>query len=277
MSLPFSTRQFRPYASRVDPAHFAGPSREEGGELASRGHPLIISQPLPQEDERGFSTSPSRLIPPPSPSSSVPSDRSINFQKYPPRQPEITHVEAAPPQQPLEIISPAQPSFRRIQEGSPSTRNNFPPIQPRTSASIASKRPRPNRKLRNRDYYPSLPHQMQFDELELQDREYYASWLVNPHFLRFVSALASQQREKEGLNSLDGDLDQTPQYVMPGIIECAILGSPHHRLTLSELRTTLKRRFRYYEMEEERGAKSWEVNHPFVSHFHTSANQRMFY
>lgn len=46
---------------------------------------------------------------------------------------------------------------------------------------------------------------------------------------------------------------------MPLIIECAILGSPQQRLTLAELRSTLKRRFRYYEKEEEKGVKSWEA------------------
>ncbi|KIJ51611.1 hypothetical protein M422DRAFT_243906 [Sphaerobolus stellatus SS14] len=34
------------------------------------------------------------------------------------------------------------------------------------------------------------------------------------------------------------------------IIECAILGSPQQRFTLSQLRLTLKKRFRYYEKEE---------------------------
>lgn len=69
-----------------------------------------------------------------------------------------------------------------------------------------------------------------------------------------------QQRETVGLNSLNGDLDQPPLYAMPRIIECAIMGSPRQKLTLSELRVTLKRRFRYYEKEEARGVRSWEVS-----------------
>ena len=71
-----------------------------------------------------------------------------------------------------------------------------------------------------------------------------------------------QERESLGLNTLDCEFGQPPQHSMPVIIECAILGSPHQKLTLSELRLTLKRRFRHYEHEEEKGVKSWEVS-PF--------------
>lgn len=71
-----------------------------------------------------------------------------------------------------------------------------------------------------------------------------------------------------GLNTLDCAFGQPPQHSMPIIIECAILGSPHQKLTLSELRLTLKRRFRHYEKEEEKGIKSWEVSLATVSnHF----------
>lgn len=80
----------------------------------------------------------------------------------------------------------------------------------------------------------------------------------------YISASIFQERESLGLNTLDCEFGQPPQHSMPVIIECAILGSPHQKLTLSELRLTLKRRFRHYEQEEEKGVKSWEV-----SPFHT--------
>jgi hypothetical protein len=69
-----------------------------------------------------------------------------------------------------------------------------------------------------------------------------------------------KEREVLGLNSLDGEPGMPPLYSMPIIIECAILGSPHQKLTLAELRLTLKKRFGYYEKEEEKGVKSWEVS-----------------
>ncbi|KAF8526278.1 hypothetical protein BU17DRAFT_83100 [Hysterangium stoloniferum] len=94
--------------------------------------------------------------------------------------------------------------------------------------------------LHNRDYYPTSYHQAQFDAMAAQD----------PTFL--------QQRESVGLNSLDGDLEQQPLYSMPLIIECAILGAPQQKLTLAELRITLKQRFHYYGKEEEKGVRSWE-------------------
>jgi len=94
--------------------------------------------------------------------------------------------------------------------------------------------------LRNRDYYPTSYHQAQFDAMAAQD----------PTFL--------EHRESVGLNSLDGDLEQQPLYSMPLIIECAILGAPQQKLTLAELRTTLKKRFHYYGQEEEKGVRSWE-------------------
>ncbi|KAF8512511.1 hypothetical protein JB92DRAFT_3117131 [Gautieria morchelliformis] len=94
--------------------------------------------------------------------------------------------------------------------------------------------------LPNREYYPSPHHQNQFDALYLQD------------------ASILQERENLGLNTLDCEFGRPPQHSMPIIIECAILGSPQQKLTLSELRLTLKRRFRYYEQEEEKGIKSWE-------------------
>ncbi|KIJ50952.1 hypothetical protein M422DRAFT_27072 [Sphaerobolus stellatus SS14] len=96
------------------------------------------------------------------------------------------------------------------------------------------------RKLANRDYYPSPHHQAQFDTLQHHDPSTF------------------KRLDLVGLNSLDGDIEQPPLYAMPLIIECAILGSPQQRLTLSELRLTLKKRFRYYEKEEGKGVKSWE-------------------
>ncbi|KAF8589867.1 hypothetical protein K439DRAFT_274986 [Ramaria rubella] len=95
-------------------------------------------------------------------------------------------------------------------------------------------------RLPNRDYYPLPHHQSQFDALSVND----ASFL--------------QERERLGLNTLDCEPGQPPLHSMPIIIECAILGSPHQKLTLSELRITLKRRFRHYEQEEAKGVKSWE-------------------
>lgn len=117
------------------------------------------------------------------------------------------------------------------------------PVAGPSNTSSSSNRPAntgSSGKLPNRDYYPASYHQHQFDALTSHD----------------PSAL--EERENLGLNSLEGDRDQQPQYSMPLIIECAILGSPHQRLTLAELRSTLKRRFRYYEKEEEKGVKSWE-------------------
>ena len=74
------------------------------------------------------------------------------------------------------------------------------------------------------------------------------------------SASILQDREDMGLNTLDCEFGEPPPHSMPVIIECAILGSPYQKLTLSELRMTLKRRFRHYEIEEEKGVKSWEVS-----------------
>jgi len=97
-------------------------------------------------------------------------------------------------------------------------------------------------KLPNRDYYPLPHHQAQFDGFSRQ----------NDTIIR--------QRESLGLNALDGEPGKPPLYSMPIIIECAILGSPHQKLTLAELRLTLKKRFPFYEKEEEKGVKSWEVS-----------------
>ncbi|KAF8589863.1 winged helix DNA-binding domain-containing protein, partial [Ramaria rubella] len=58
-----------------------------------------------------------------------------------------------------------------------------------------------------------------------------------------------------GLNSLvDGEPGERPAYPIPTIIKCAILGSPHQQLTLSELYAAMEARFSYYRDSDK---KSW--------------------
>ncbi|GJJ08712.1 hypothetical protein Clacol_002931 [Clathrus columnatus] len=182
---------------------------------------------------------PSRHPPPSDQRQSLPSVQELHLDLFPspssPHLPPIMssspHSSAVPPQNDASSTPRTHDSPVEEPVAGPSSSTVLHPV---ASSSSSSGR------LPNRSYYPASYHQHQFDALALHD------------------APAMEERENLGLNSLDGDLDQAPLYSMPLIIECAILGSPHQRLTLSELRSTLKRRFRYYEKEEEKGVKSWE-------------------
>ncbi len=55
-------------------------------------------------------------------------------------------------------------------------------------------------------------------------------------------------------------MGETPLRCMPVLIECAILGSPHQLLTVAELRVAIKKRFSFYEKEDEKGSKTWWVS-----------------
>src|SRR6266481_7133943 len=113
--------------------------------------------------------------------------------------------------------------------------------------------------LSNRDYYPCTYLQAQFNELSAEEGE------SNKIFvLALVASHHTYHPESEcdrvGLNSIEGEMGETPLHCMPVLIECAILGSPHQLLTVAELWVAIKKRFSFYEKEDEKGSKTWWVS-----------------
>lgn len=91
-----------------------------------------------------------------------------------------------------------------------------------------------NRPVLNRLFYPVRQHQEEFDEIERR--------LGHSPFTPVL-----------GLNNLTDEGTNPPPHTLAVIIKCAILGSPHRRLTLREIRIAMCRRFAYYSMREDIG------------------------
>lgn len=135
-----------------------------------------------------------------------------------------------------------------------------PPVNdalPPSSSSGPSFIPHGTEKKPNHEYYPSPHHQSQFRELMIDRTQLYSSeeyFKLTPPF----SVSTPLPDPPISLNSLvDSEPGKKPAYPLPTIIRCAILGSPHQRLTLSELYLAMERRFGYYTIGD---GKSWRVS-----------------
>ena len=126
--------------------------------------------------------------------------------------------------------------------------------------------------LPNRYYYPSAHHQDQFDKLSAQDGEFnnvynpclWPKWLLLNACLAYHLHCPASIRDCLGLNSINSKPGAAQLYCMPLLIECAILGSPHQKLTLEELHLTLKK---FYKEEKGHDREAWEVSVISFSYF----------
>jgi hypothetical protein len=75
--------------------------------------------------------------------------------------------------------------------------------------------------------------------------------------------LANYEPSPMNLNSLgDGEPGERPKYTMSVIIKCAVLGSPHQRLTLNELYEAIELRYSFFKDLEKK--QSWRVRETFI-------------